>query len=118
MGEGKVRAPEAKATGTGGISKAVLEVALLAQLGTQLLTKVINRHGFPVTAEMPICPPVARRCAFKFRPYLVDRPFGVQSDKRAIGANFCTMAAITAVQFLTRPQQAPLDQLTEGNTRF
>ena len=32
MGEGKVRAPEAKATGTGGISKAVLEVALLAQL--------------------------------------------------------------------------------------
>ena len=67
------------ATGTGGNFECL-------HLGADLLAQNIDRHALPIALELPIGPAIAAWRPLKRRTDLMDRPFDVICDKRAISA--------------------------------
>ena len=58
-------------------------------LGADLLAQDVDGDHLAIALEVPIGPAVAAWRAFVMRADLMDRPFDVIADQRAIGAGLC-----------------------------
>ena len=62
------------------------------KFGADLLAQNIDGDHFAIAFKVPICPAITGRRTFQMRAYLVDRPFYIRANQRAIRAHFGAVA--------------------------
>ena len=90
---------------------------LVVHLGADLLAQDIDGHHLPLSLEPPISPAIAGWGLFKMRPNLMDRSFYVMANQRAVGADFCDIAA-RRIKFFARAQHPTFNKLPKGHPRL
>ena len=72
----------------------------------------------PSFLKAPVGPAVAAWRAFQSGTNLMDRPFDIIADQRAIGAHLGFVTLVHGIQVFARAQHAAFDQLAKGHARF
>ena len=99
---------------TGGIQK---RSGVAGHFCTDLLAQEINWNGLAIPFELPIRPSIATWGALKVGTDLMDRPFDIVSDKRAICTHFGSLTARVCECF-ARAKKSTLDQNPKSDPRF